>query len=495
MRRGGNQTAPAVLNLARIHKTVTITKAWRQVRLLLVVGDVFTVALTYVVADYLRTRLWLGKDWPEVLPGFDSALQVHYWALAVLAVVWPVLLHWLHWYEPGWQRTRWYAARAIRGALIIGMLLAGMALFVRREAFPRMQIVAFTALLPATTLVMRSISSLLGQWIASRQERHVLIVGAGRDAVRLRRLLRASSLGRSVVLGHLTLPQETAEDRPETGALLGDVSRLTGLLDHQVVDEVFFAVRVEQLPAILPYVRLCEEVGVVSHVLAESMVCHSLPEVESFHGVPMFAYSPTRHSPEMLVIKRGLDLAIAALAIVVTAPIMLICAIVIRASGPGPILFRQRRSGLNGRPFEMLKFRTMVPDAERRLAEVAHLNQSSGPVFKIADDPRLTRAGAILRRFSLDELPQFFNVVRGDMSIVGPRPPLPDEVSQYDRWQRRRLSMRPGLTCLWQVKGRHLIPFDEWMRLDLFYIDHWSLKLDFLIMCKTVVAVLSGSGA
>ncbi len=458
-------------------------------------GDVLTVCATYVIADYLRTRLWLGKSWPERLPGFDSALQVHYWSLAVLVVAWPVVLHWLHWYDPRWQRTRWYAARAVWGALIIGMLLAGLALFVRREAFPRMQIVAFTALLPATTLVMRSISGLVGQWVASRQERHILIVGAGRDAVRLRRLLRASSLGRSVVLGHLTLPQESADPDPQTGAILGDVSRLASLLDNEVVDEVFFAVRVEHLPGVLPYVRLCEEIGVISHVLAESMVCHATPEVESFHGVPMLAYSPTRHSPELLVVKRMLDLSIGALAILLTAPIMLICAIVIRTSGPGPILFRQRRSGLNGRPFEMLKFRTMVPGAEQLQAEVAHLNESSGPVFKIPDDPRLTGVGSFLRRFSLDELPQLLNVIRGDMSIVGPRPPLPDEVAQYDRWQRRRLSMRPGLTCLWQVKGRHLIPFDEWMRLDLFYIDHWSLKLDFLIMCKTVVAVLSGSGA
>lgn len=143
----------------------------------------------------------------------------------------------------------------------------------------------------------------------------------------------------------------------------------------------------------------------------------------------------------------------------------------------------------------MFKFRTMEAGAEARQAELAEMNEVTGPVFKIERDPRVTAVGRFLRRWSLDELPQLFNVLKGDMSIVGPRPPLPAEVARYDRWQRRRLSMRPGLTCLWQVKGRHKIGFDEWMKLDLFYIDHWSLKLDFLILCRTIAAVLSGSGA
>jgi len=482
---------------------MNITKSWRQIRLLLVCGDVFAVTATYIVADYIRTRLLRHTDWPEHLPGFGSALAVHLWTLAILPIIWPILLRWIGWYEPRWHRVRWLALRALWGSIVIGMILAGLALFFRRDAFPRMQIVLFTALLPATTLVVRGTTGLLGQWLAARLARHVLIIGTGREAVRLRRLLRTSSLGRSAVLGHLALPppgqagpaRPSAGDGDATGAVIGDVSRLGPLLDSAGVDEVFFAIHIDELPVVMPYVRLCEEVGVTAHVLAESMVCHSRPEVEDFHGVPMLAWSPTHHSPELLLVKRCLDVAIAAIAILLTGPIMLICAILIRSSSPGPVLFRQRRMGRNGRTFEMLKFRTMRIDAEQRRHEVAHLNELAGPVFKIRDDPRLTRLGAFMRRFSLDELPQLFNVLRGEMSLVGPRPPLPDEVAQYDRWQRRRLSMRPGLTCLWQVKGRHRIPFDEWMRLDLFYIDHWSLRLDFIIMCRTVVAVLSGSGA
>lgn len=171
-------------------------------------------------------------------------------------------------------------------------------------------------------------------------------------------------------------------------------------------------------------------------------------------------------------------------------------ALVVKLTSRGPVLFVQERCGLNGRRFRLHKFRTMVPDAEARRAEVEHLNQVNGHAFKASDDPRITGIGRLLRRFSLDELPQLFNILKGDMSLVGPRPPIPDEVSQYQRWQRRRLSMKPGLTGLWQVSGRaDLEDFDRWIRLDLSYIDQWSPWLDLKILLKTIPAVLSGRGA
>ena len=159
------------------------------------------------------------------------------------------------------------------------------------------------------------------------------------------------------------------------------------------------------------------------------------------------------------------------------------------------MLFRQTRCGLNGRRFTLYKFRTMVADAEWRRQELLHLNEMDGPVFKVRNDPRVTRLGRLLRKFSLDELPQLWNVLRGDMSLVGPRPPIPEEVDQYERWQRRRLSMKPGLTCLWQVNGRNAVDFESWMELDLEYIDSWSLSLDLKILLKTIPVVLSGKGA
>jgi lipopolysaccharide/colanic/teichoic acid biosynthesis glycosyltransferase len=174
---------------------------------------------------------------------------------------------------------------------------------------------------------------------------------------------------------------------------------------------------------------------------------------------------------------------------------MLAVAAVIRRDSAGPILFRQERAGLYGRRFEMLKFRTMRPDAEACQAELLHLNEMDGPVFKIREDPRVTRMGRALRRWSLDELPQLWNVFVGDMSLVGPRPPVPDEVAHYGDSERRRISMRPGITCLWQVNGRNGIGFEEWVKLDLEYIDSWSLSNDFKIMLKTIPAVFRGTGA
>jgi lipopolysaccharide/colanic/teichoic acid biosynthesis glycosyltransferase len=174
---------------------------------------------------------------------------------------------------------------------------------------------------------------------------------------------------------------------------------------------------------------------------------------------------------------------------------MLLSALAIRLTSAGPVLFRQERVGLNGRRFSLYKFRTMIVDAERQRDALLSLNEMDGPVFKISRDPRVTPVGAFLRRSSLDELPQLFNVLWGQMSLVGPRPPIPSEVRQYEAWQRRRLSMKPGITCLWQVNGRNKIGFRQWMAMDLEYIDKWSLGLDLKILAQTIPAVLKREGA
>jgi exopolysaccharide biosynthesis polyprenyl glycosylphosphotransferase len=479
---------------------MTHLTAWRQFRAAMIATDALAICLTYVLADILRCHLWMRTDWPEMVyvgPPLEyvSSVRIHMKVLALLPIGWPLVLAWLCWYEQRWRSWQWLVRNALAGAALLAMLMAALALLFERDLYPRAQIGFVIALLPATTLAVRGISILAGRWLGGRQRPHVIIVGTSREAVRIRRLLRSISLGRPMVLGHLRAPWETDPARIETGAILGPMSELGPILDSQVVDEVIFSVPLEQYPQILPFVKSCEEVGVAAHVQAESMTCHSVPEMVDFHGLPLLSYVPARHSPELLALKRAWDIVIAIIGIILTAPIMVVCAALIKLTSPGPILFRQRRSGLHGREFQMYKFRTMQPDAEAKKALVAHMNQSDGPVFKIRDDPRATRVGRVLRRWSLDELPQLFNVLLGDMSVVGPRPPIPAEVVQYDRWQRRRLSMRPGLTCLWQIKGRHRIAFDEWMQLDLFYIDNWSLKLDFLIMCRTIPTVFGGTGA
>lgn len=195
------------------------------------------------------------------------------------------------------------------------------------------------------------------------------------------------------------------------------------------------------------------------------------------------------------LIKRALDVILATLALIVLSPFLFLLALLIRVTSPGPALHRQPRCGLKGRVFDMYKFRSMVVDAEAQRAELEALNELSGPVFKMASDPRCTRLGRGLRKYSLDELPQLWNVLRGEMSLVGPRPPLPQEVENYEPWHLRRLEVRPGLTCLWALEGRNELDFDRWVRLDLEYIDNWSLWLDLKILIKTIPVVLSGRGA
>ncbi len=197
-----------------------------------------------------------------------------------------------------------------------------------------------------------------------------------------------------------------------------------------------------------------------------------------------------------VVVKRTLDFCLSYVLLVVLAPLFLITGLLIKISSPGPIFFVQERVGLNKRRFRLYKFRTMITDAEQKLSEVKHLNEVSGPVFKIKDDPRTTAIGRFLRKTSIDELPQLFNVLKGEMSLVGPRPlPVRDYEGFNQDWQRRRFSVRPGITCLWQVNGRSDLAFDNWMDLDMQYIDQWSLWLDVKILAQTLPAVLRGSGA
>lgn len=193
--------------------------------------------------------------------------------------------------------------------------------------------------------------------------------------------------------------------------------------------------------------------------------------------------------------KRAFDLVLASVALVLLLPIIPLIAVMIKLDSPGPVLFRQDRVGKNGRPFKFYKFRSMRSDAEEQKKDVEALNEVDGPVFKVRSDPRITSVGKFLRRSSLDEIPQVFNVFRGDMSIVGPRPPLPSEVERYQPWQRKRLEVTPGITCLWQISGRSHLSFNEWMRLDLEYLRQRSLRTDVLILLKTIPAVIARKGA
>lgn len=292
-------------------------------------------------------------------------------------------------------------------------------------------------------------------------------------------------------------PEWSLEVRTQLNLGVQSANDLEKLLREDPVDVVVFTSGKSALSEVETAILACEVEGVEAWLVADFVrTSITRPAIDELMGKPMIVF---RSAPEVswaLLCKGACDRVGAALLLVLLSPLMLFVSVVIKLSSLGPVLFRQERCGLRGRIFVMNKFRSMVSDAEQRRAELMAFNEMDGPVFKIAKDPRVTGIGRFLRRTSLDELPQLVNVLKGEMSLVGPRPLPVHEVKQFkDAWQRRRLSMKPGLTCLWQIAGRNTIGFEEWMRLDLQYIDTWSLWLDFKILLKTIPVVLMGKGA
>lgn len=330
--------------------------------------------------------------------------------------------------------------------------------------------------------------------------RNVLIVGTNPAARALAESIRGHRYWGYRVLGFVANqgPGDAAGESPDPGAtpLLGGLDDLPRVLADNIVDEVIFSVSRRDLDRFEDLVLALQEQGVLTR-FALDFFPHTQAKMrlEELDGVPLVTFSTSPTGALSLAFKRLTDVALSALLLALAAPIVLAVAAAIKVTSGGAVLFRQTRCGRNGRRFTLYKFRTMVEGAEELRHEVAHLNEMDGPVFKATRDPRVTTLGRLLRKFSLDELPQLWNVLKGDMSLVGPRPPIPEEVEQYQRWQRRRLAMRPGLTCLWQISGRNQLDFEQWMRLDLQYIDSWSPWLDFKILAKTVPVVLSGRGA
>jgi exopolysaccharide biosynthesis polyprenyl glycosylphosphotransferase len=278
--------------------------------------------------------------------------------------------------------------------------------------------------------------------------------------------------------------------------VLGRIGELSTVIERENIAQVFMTGRAWDTTTLRQVGDVCEEVGVTFSMDANFLgLSIARADVADLAGWSVLSFSSTPNDGGALLVKRGLDVLGAAVGLVVLAPLLLLAAGLIWLEDRGPIFFTQQRSGLYGRTFPMYKFRSMVVDAEKQKAALEKLNEMSGPVFKMKRDPRITRIGALLRKTSIDELPQLWNVLRGEMSLVGPRPPIPAEVARYERWQMRRLSMKPGLTCIWQVSGRNRVDFDNWMRLDLEYIDNWSLFLDVKLILRTFPVVLTGRGA
>jgi exopolysaccharide biosynthesis polyprenyl glycosylphosphotransferase len=455
-------------------------------RTLLMVADGGLAVVLLVLLSYLR----FGSGWLDVwrpLLNQPAVFAVGY-AVAWIAVLW---FHGL--YRP---RARWTVRSeglAIGRATLVLGLITGTALFAIK--LPDVSRLFLVTLFPAQWLV--TLGTRVWLRIAFEQlrarglnARYVLLVGAGpRGQAFAAKLEGHRELGLKVK-GFL---DDEAFDLPAGWPLLGPVEDIERILHSEVIDEVAICLPFSQWDRMNALAHLCEEEGKIVRVPID-ILDHAFAagRFEELDGTPVYSLVSGPDRIAAFVVKRVFDLVVAGLALVVASPFLGLIAVWIRIRDGAPILFRQERVGLHGRRFEVLKYRTMVPGAEAMVDELSDRSEITGAAFKITNDPRVTRTGRFLRRTSLDELPQLWNVIRGDMSLVGPRPALPREVAGYDLWHRRRLSMKPGITGLWQVSARRSSNFDTWAELDLSYIDRWSLWLDLKILARTVPAALEG---
>jgi exopolysaccharide biosynthesis polyprenyl glycosylphosphotransferase len=415
----------------------------------------------------------------------------------VAALTWAIVVDRLGLYDS--LRRKTFAEITTHLAIAAGISTAvlTLAMFVTATPLARRFPLLF-GLAQLFCLGVPRISVILGLHILRRSGRNyrgVLIGGTGPRAATIERAIARHPEWGLRIIGFLD-DAETPLDPSLDGYDVHKVVEISNLLRDNVIHEVILACPLSMLPSMQPLVIGCVETGVpvtlLSDLFGDDLPPPRLRHLGSLSGL---SFAPVHHNELMISIKRVIDVVGAAVLFVATAPIVAVAAVLIRLDSPGPIFFRQKRCGLHGLGFQLLKLRTMYVDAEEKRLELLHLNEMNGPVFKIRDDPRITRVGRILRRFSIDEFPQFWNVLIGDMSLVGPRPPLPAEVHRYATFERRRISMRPGITCLWQVNGRNEIDFDDWVKLDLEYIDSWSLTKDFEILFRTVPAVLFATGS
>jgi exopolysaccharide biosynthesis polyprenyl glycosylphosphotransferase len=470
----------------------------RAIALGVLIGDLALTALSLPVAYLLRHGV-LTAVFPSLFPSPLHPFDQYLYLLLLVLPIWGLMLYAVGFYRS--HRTLplaeeiWSAAKvAFGGTAIVTLAVYGLRLdFVSRWFLVVFGLVNFV-LLSSEKIALRLISRMVRA--RGYNFRTVLIIGTGGKAAKLADFLEAHPYWGFRVVGYLD--DENGDEIRLTNrwSCLGKITDLETVLMREVVDEVIFVIEKGKLGEYEDSLLVTERHGVRAHVSLD-IFPHVLarPVLEELDGIPLLSFTTTPSNPVQLVAKRILDLALSLALFLLTLPVQAMAAVAIRLSSSGPIFFRQVRCGLNGRHFTLMKFRTMQSGAEEKLREISHLNEMSGPVFKASKDPRLTPVGRILRRLSIAELPQLWNVIVGDMSLVGPRPPLPEEVSRYEPWQRRRLSMKPGLTCLWQVSGRSELDFDRWLELDLKYIDTWSPMLDLKILAKTVPAVLSGRGA
>jgi exopolysaccharide biosynthesis polyprenyl glycosylphosphotransferase len=456
---------------------------------LLVITDVLSAVGVFGLVATLRFNFGDGK-WLNVLG--EPWIFALVYALGWSGVLWLRGLYRL--------RARWSwrkeAADIVTAAGLMALGTFAVLFFARLEDFSRLFLVLLFPSQAAATIVLRLV---MRSWLASVRRRganarFVLIVGAGEAAEDFAdRIESQAELGLRVI-GHLREP--TAEGRPLRRPDLGVLEDLESILHTRVIDEVAICLPMSSWALVEPISFICQEEGRIVRLPLDGIgPTLAQGSFEDFHGRPVLSFVRGPDRAVALAAKRLLDIVVSLVGLIVLSPVLLIVSLWIFFRDGAPLFFRQIRIGVHGRPFTMVKFRTMVRDAEARLSEVEKLNYVKGVSFKVRNDPRITPEGRFLRRTGIDELPQLWNVLRGEMSIVGPRPQQAPEIDRYDPWHRRRLSMKPGITGLWQIRARNSeSDFDRWVEIDLEYIDRWSLWLDLKIMLRTIPAMVMQEG-
>jgi exopolysaccharide biosynthesis polyprenyl glycosylphosphotransferase len=473
------------------------------------VVDFLLAGLAFVAAHLLKNGILSPYIAPSMLRW--SPLSHYFWLLFFIPPLTVLMLHLNGYYEAQRIRKTLDTIKIILLSVAETTLICVMIIYIvyKGDIISRGQIlltpVILFVLLLAKTFVVRRILVRLRQ--QGYNFRTLLLVGGGEKLRKFIDLLEshpfwgfriAGVISDNPQMASYSQPFQTSSGKTRQYPFVGSLDETLSYLEQHSVDEVIFIPSAGTLDRLIPLLEGCEEMGVRTRI-ALNFFDHTIarPSLDKFENTPLITYNPAREMNMALLLKYTFDRIAACLLLIVLSPIVLATAIAIKlTSKPGaPIFYRQTRCGLNGRTFTLWKFRSMKVGADQELEKLRALSEMDGPAFKLRNDPRVTPVGRLIRRFSIDELPQLWNVLRGEMSLVGPRPPIPEEVKHYDRWQRRRLSMKPGITCLWQVKGRSRVNFDTWMKLDLEYIDNWSLFLDFKILLKTIVVVAIGYGA
>jgi exopolysaccharide biosynthesis polyprenyl glycosylphosphotransferase len=459
----------------------------------LLIGDQVATIIAFLWAYIFREAL--QEVHQVVLFPLSWYLSLLWLILPFWAFVFYLLGLYQFWRGPGFWKEAWMVFRAI----FISSFLVGFGVFALKFQFvSRIFILSFSFFDFLLILFLRWACREVIHYFShySERYRHILMVGMDEHALKLAQAIeKHRDLGLRV-MGFLYTGESLPPPRFNGFPVLGPAQDLNLLLEREVVDEVIFAISQEELKQMENPLLLCEERGITTRIIL-NFFPHliSKTHLEHLEGFPLLTFSTTPKNEIALFSRRILDLLGSLVLILLFSPIFLLISLLIRIDSPGPTWFRQVRCGLNGRRFTLYKFRSMHDGAEERKGELTRFNLMKGPVFKMKNDPRITRVGRFLRKSSLDELPQLFNVLRGDMSFVGPRPLPLAEAEELKGSQRRRLSMKPGITGLWQVSGRSQIDFYDWVKMDLEYIDKWSLWLDFKILLKTIPVVLSGKGA